>query len=68
MLCGLVFIFGDGSFNHDALGRLGPLAVVDILGTLLAAAVYARARGHAVLPAFAALLVLSEVAHVAFRV
>ncbi|KAJ1636930.1 hypothetical protein T492DRAFT_1127865 [Pavlovales sp. CCMP2436] len=68
MLCGLAFISGDGTFNHDVLGRLGPLALVDTLGTLLAAAVLARATKRAVLPVFAALLVAGEAAHVAFRV
>mmetsp|Transcript_23375 Transcript_23375/g.58329 ORF Transcript_23375/g.58329 Transcript_23375/m.58329 type:complete len:82 (-) Transcript_23375:310-555(-) len=60
----MVFISSDGSFNHDALSRLGQLAVVDTLGTLLVAAVLARANGWAVLPAFAALLVAGEVVHV----
>jgi hypothetical protein len=63
MLCGL-FFSSDGAFNHDALGRLGQLAVVDTVGTLLFAAVVARANGWAALPAFVALLVAGEVVHV----
>jgi hypothetical protein len=56
------------SFDHDALGRLGPLAVIDIVGTLAVALAAALATGQPLVQSCAAALLLGEVVHLGLGV
>jgi len=68
MLCSLSLLTLEGSFNHDALGRLGPIAVADLAGTLLIAGALARSYRYPLLPTLAGALLLGEAVHLALAV
>mmetsp|Transcript_5363 Transcript_5363/g.12807 ORF Transcript_5363/g.12807 Transcript_5363/m.12807 type:complete len:83 (-) Transcript_5363:699-947(-) len=56
------------AFNHDALGRLGSIALVDLVGTVLIAGALARSYRYPLLPALAGALVLGEAVHLALSI
>ncbi|KAJ1635211.1 hypothetical protein T492DRAFT_863760 [Pavlovales sp. CCMP2436] len=59
---------GSTALNHDALGRLGPIALVDLAGTLLIAGALARTYRRPLLPALAGALLLGEAVHLALSI
>ena len=56
------------SFDHNALGRIGGYAVVDLLGTAAIGVAVSRAARTPLLPTIAAAFVMGEVAHWALSV
>lgn len=53
----------DGSDFHDTMGRIGPLAVVDIVGTIVIAAIYAYYMEINVFLSIALFLIAGEIVH-----
>jgi multidrug resistance efflux pump len=53
---------------HDLMGRIGPFAVVDIVGTIGAAYLISKAFKTNFIATTATLFVVGELVHVAFKV
>jgi hypothetical protein len=55
----------SSGFNHEAMGRIGPIAVIDLVGTIAGALIFSKVTKISPWKTVPAALVLGEVAHVA---